>query len=92
MEPFLVVPIDPGRVTNMSPIRAAVPSVGVNVGVNEAILAALVADPTLTAAALAARLGATKRTIERHLAELKAAGRLRREGAPKNGRWMVVPP
>ena len=66
--------------------------VGVNVGVNEAILAALVADPTLTAAALAARLGATKRTIERHLAELKAAGRLRREGAPKNGRWMVVPP
>jgi len=66
--------------------------VGVNVGVNEAILAALVADPTLTAAALAAKLGATKRTIERHLAELKAAGRLRREGAPKNGRWMVVPP
>ena len=70
----------------------ATTDVGVNVGVNEAILAALVADPTLTAAALAARLGATKRTIERHLAELKAAGRLRREGAPKNGRWMVVPP
>jgi predicted HTH transcriptional regulator len=36
--------------------------------------------------------GPHQRTIERHLAELKAAGRLRREGAPKNGRWMVVQP
>ena len=67
-------------------------SVGTNVGVNDAILAALTAEPTLSAAALAARLGTTPRTIERHLAELKAAGRLRREGAPKKGRWRVVQP
>ncbi len=64
-------------------------NVGANVGVAEALVALLRAEPTLSAAALASRLGRTSRTIERHLAELKAAGVLRREGSAKNGRWVV---
>ena len=61
--------------------------VGENVG--EALLALLRVDPTLSAAAIAARLGKTSRTIERHLTILKAEGRLRREGSPRSGRWIV---
>lgn len=66
--------------------------VGENVGENvgEALLALLRADPTLSAAGIAARLGKTSRTIERHLTRLKAEGRLRREGSPRSGRWIVT--
>lgn len=65
-------------------------SVGANVGVIDAVLAMLRADPSLSAAAVAGRLGRTSRTIERHLAELKATGLLRREGSDKAGRWVVT--
>jgi Fic family protein len=65
-------------------------NVGLNVGVSDAVLSLLLVDPTLSAAAIAARLGKTSRTIERHLADLKAAGRLRREGSAKAGRWVVI--
>lgn len=65
-------------------------NVGVNVGVTDTILALLRDDPTLSAAAMAARLGKTSRTIERHLAALRTSGRLRREGPAKAGRWFVV--
>ena len=64
-------------------------SVGANVGERAALLSLLRSDPTLSAAAIAARLGKSSRTIERHLAQLKAEGLLRREGAPKKGRWVV---
>ena len=65
-------------------------NVGENVGVTEAVLVLLSAEPTLSAAGLARRLGKTSRTIERHLAELKASGVLRREGSAKKGRWVVI--
>ena len=65
-------------------------NVGEDVGANELILTLLRREPTLSAAAIAARLGRTPRTIERHLAELKAAGLLRREGPTKAGRWVVI--
>lgn len=68
----------------------AMPDVGANVGANERLVALLRADPSLSAAAIAAQLGKTSRTIERHLADLKAAGRLRREGPTKTGRWVVI--
>ena len=66
--------------------------VGANVGASgaSAVLTLLRADPTLSAAALARKLGKTPRTIERYLAELKASGALRREGPAKTGRWVVV--
>lgn len=65
-------------------------NVGRNVGVNDAVLALLRVEPTLSAASIADRLGKTSRTIERHLADLKAAGRVRREGSAKVGRWVVI--
>ncbi len=65
-------------------------NVGEGVGVSAAVLVLLRAEPTLSAAALASRLGKTSRTIERHLAELKASGVLRREGSAKKGRWVVT--
>ena len=65
-------------------------NVGTNVGVNDAIVLLLRVEPTLSAAAIANRLGRTSRTIERHLTALKAAGRVRREGSAKAGRWVVI--
>ena len=65
-------------------------NVGRNVGVDDAVLALLRVEPTLSASAIADRLGKTSRTIERHLADLKAAGRVRREGSTKAGRWVVI--
>lgn len=64
-------------------------NVGEDVGLSEAILSLLRADPTSSAAAIAARLGKTSRTIERHFAHLKASGQIRREGSAKSGRWVV---
>ncbi len=69
-------------------------NVGSNVGNNlrsgEAIIALLRAEPTLSAAAIAMRLGKSARTIERHMVELKAAGRLHHEGPLKGGHWVVT--
>lgn len=70
--------------------RSEVGDVGANVGVADAVVLLLRADPTLSAAAIAERLGKTPRTIERHLAELKATGRVRREGPAKAGRWVIT--
>lgn len=56
----------------------------------EALLDALRRQPTLSAAALAKKFGKSQRTIERHLAQLKAAGKLGREGSARAGRWAVT--
>lgn len=65
-------------------------NVGANVGVSNAILALLRADSTLSAEAIASLIGKSSRTVERHLADLKAAGLVRREGSAKGGCWIVV--
>ena len=69
---------------------ADAPDGGVNGGVNDQILALLRAEPSMNAESIAERLGIGKRTAERRLSELKTAGRLRREGSPKTGKWVVV--
>ena len=75
-----VTPADVGR------------NVGRNVGrkLPESILAALREDPVLTGAELSELVGVTPRTVDRHLRALKDAGRLRREGSRKAGRWIVI--
>ena len=55
----------------------------------EKILELLSGDGSLSAAALAARIGITPKAVEKHLARLKAEGRLRRVGPDKGGHWMV---
>ena len=55
----------------------------------EKILELLSGDGSLSAAALAARIGITPKAVEKHLARLKAEGRLRRVGPDKGGHWTV---
>lgn len=55
----------------------------------EKILELLSGDGSLSAAALASRIGITPKAVEKHLARLKAEGRLRRVGPDKGGHWTV---
>lgn len=72
-------------------------NVGTNVGINvkqmsveERVLALLKDNPKMTVKQLSITLGLSGRQIERMIAALKAAGRLERVGANKNGSWRVV--
>ena len=56
----------------------------------ENILAGLRVEPTLTRKLLAQRLGISEDGVKYHLNKLKAAGRIRRVGPTKGGRWEVV--
>ncbi|MDR1734714.1 MAG: hypothetical protein LBR73_07545 [Oscillospiraceae bacterium] len=56
----------------------------------EAILKALKQDPRLTIDALEKMLPFSRRTIVRHTQVMQKDGRLRREGASKDGRWVVT--
>jgi ATP-dependent DNA helicase RecG len=47
-------------------------------------------QPHLTLAGMVAALGITRSTIQKHLVNLKASGRLRRVGPDKGGHWEVV--
>lgn len=55
----------------------------------EIILNMLSKDGSLSAASLARRIGISPKAIEKHLANLKAAGLLRRIGPDKGGHWEV---
>ena len=65
---------------------------GINFGINETqkkIIALLVENPRTTISAIAETLSMTKRNIENHISQLKKSGVVEREGARKNGRWIV---
>ena len=47
-------------------------------------------QPHLTFDGMVAALGITRSTIQKHIANLKKAGRLRRVGPDKGGHWAVV--
>jgi ATP-dependent DNA helicase RecG len=47
-------------------------------------------NPERTIADMAEQLSLTSRTIERNLAELQKAGRIRRIGGDRGGRWEVL--
>ncbi len=55
----------------------------------EIILDMLSKDGSLSAATLARRIGISPKAVEKHLANLKAAGLLRRIGPDKGGHWEV---
>lgn len=50
----------------------------------------LAEDPTMSIGELAVRLGMSKRSAERLVAELKRQGKVAREGSPRAGRWVVL--
>ena len=56
----------------------------------EKILNLLLHDNTLTAIALAERIGITPKAVEKQIAALKAEGLLKRIGPDKGGHWQVV--
>ena len=54
------------------------------------ILELLSEFPEITREGLAADVGLSVRGVEKNLAQLKSAGRIRRIGGRKGGRWEVV--
>ena len=58
----------------------------------ERLLAVLQAQPSLSVAAIAKELGSTPASVRHHLRVLQAAGRVRRIGPDKGGRWEVLEP
>ena len=57
---------------------------------SERILALLSAQPLLTQSGMVKALAINRSAIQRHIANLKAAGRLRRVGPDKGGHWEVI--
>ena len=55
----------------------------------EKIITLLSQDGKLSAVALAERIGISAKAIEKHLANLKAEGRIERIGPAKGGHWKV---
>lgn len=56
----------------------------------EKIIALLAQDNTLSAVALAGRIGITPKAVEKHIARMKADGVLKRIGPDKGGCWQVL--
>jgi predicted HTH transcriptional regulator len=54
------------------------------------ILALIQDQPAISAPELAEQLGISVRAVEKHLANLKAAGKLRRVGSAKGGHWELT--
>jgi len=68
-------------------------NIGVNVGVNEKqqkILDLMVENGAVTAQEIADIVGITKRRVESNISDLKKLGKIKREGADKNGKWVVL--
>jgi len=66
---------------------------GKNGGINELrdkIMKLMDDMPTITAVQIGDALGIDKRNVESHIRALKKAGQVGREGARKNGRWIVL--
>jgi len=57
--------------------------------IQQKILKLLVEDPALTIQTAADSLNLTRRSVEHHISQLKKAGLVEREGARKNGLWIV---
>ena len=57
---------------------------------SERILALLSAQPLLTQSGMVKALAINRSAIQKHIANLKAAGRLRRIGPDKGGHWKVI--
>ena len=54
------------------------------------LLELLLAHPHLTQEGMVAALMITRSTVQKHISNLKKAGRLRRVGPDKGGHWEVI--
>ena len=57
---------------------------------DEEILQLLKSDPTMTQEKMAAEIGKSLRTVRNCMKRLQDAGILRRDGARKNGKWVIA--
>ena len=92
----IVVPLDDDYSFDVSSMSEnniySVNNSGINSGINELrnnIIRLMRDTPTITTAQLADTLGIHRRNIESHIRALKTNGVVQREGARKNGRWVV---
>lgn len=58
--------------------------------IQESIVKLILDRPTITQAEMAALLNLTPRMVRYHLSELVGNGYIKRDGAKKNGRWIVM--
>ena len=68
---------------------------GLNGGLNETqqrIISLVLEKPMITTQVIADSLNFTRRKVDYHINQLKKAGLVEREGAKKNGRWIVNTP
>lgn len=56
----------------------------------EKVLSLLKADSKITLQTIAKKIGVTRRTVQKITNQLKAEGKLRREGSTKAGKWIVI--
>ena len=56
----------------------------------EKIIVLLSQDNSLSAEALAERIGITPKAVEKHIARMKAEGILKRIGPDKGGYWQIM--
>lgn len=56
----------------------------------EKLLALVGENPTVTQAAMAKALGISRQAVQKHIASLKAAARLKRIGPDKGGHWQIM--
>lgn len=65
--------------------------VGINVGINQEKLLCIIKEhPNWSAKKIADNVKVTSRTVERLLHDMKEKGIIVREGARKNGKWLVI--
>ena len=57
---------------------------------SEKILELMKQNPHITASELASQIGISSRAVEKHISNLKEAGKLNRIGSAKSGQWEVV--
>ena len=85
----------PGKVPNKIPnkvpnkLRKEYPEISDNVW---NVLNCIISDNTATAEEIGALLGISGRMVRKHIATLREAGLLVREGGAKGGHWRVVKP
>lgn len=63
--------------------------VGSEIG-SEKILELMKENPHISASELASRIGISSRAVEKHISNLKEAGKLKRIGSAKSGYWEVM--
>ena len=78
-----------GNGTINGTMNSAVNGTAISVEKSVRLLKAISDNPIITYDELSALLGIPRRTVSRDMKKLRESGKIEREGARKNGRWIV---